>query len=82
MTVKTLFWVSGWTGHQVFNSDEGGTENLKASSRENRCFFDIRFQFQEQRKITIPTSISRDIWSLKIRGHVENVHFSLQFLNK
>ena len=35
-----------------------------------------------QRKISIPTSISRDIWSLKTRRRVENVHFSLQLLNK
>ena len=41
-----------------------------------------RHIFERQRKITIPTSISRDIWSLKTRGRVENVHFSLQLLNK
>ena len=38
--------------------------------------------FERQRNITIPTSISRDIWSLKTQGRVENVHFSLQLLNK
>ena len=38
--------------------------------------------FERQRKVTIPTSISRDNWSLKTRGRVENVHFSLQLLNK
>ena len=31
--------------------------------------------FERQRKVTIPTSISRDIWSLKTRGRVENVNF-------
>ena len=41
-----------------------------------------RYIFERQRKITIPTSISRDIWSIKSRGRVENVHFSLQLLNK
>ena len=38
--------------------------------------------FERQRKIAIPTSISGGIWSFKIRGRVENVHFSLQLLNK
>ena len=38
--------------------------------------------FERQRKITIPASISRDIWSLKTRGRVENVHFSLQLLKR
>ena len=30
--------------------------------------------FERQRKVTIPTSISRDIWSLRTRDRVENVH--------
>ena len=63
-------------------------------SRRNRDWFALVFKvkfgsreacevnFERQRKITIPTSISRDIWSLKTRGRVENVHFSLQLLNK
>ena len=38
--------------------------------------------FERQRKITIPTSISRDICFLKTRGRLENVDFSLQLLNK
>ena len=29
----------------------------------------------KDRKVTIPTSISRDIWSLKTQGRLENVHF-------
>ena len=41
-----------------------------------------RYIFEKQRKITIPTSISRDIWSLKTRDRVEIVHFSSQLLNK
>ena len=38
--------------------------------------------FEMQRKTTIPMSIFLDIWSLKTRGRVENVDFSLQLLNK
>ena len=34
------------------------------------------------KKITIPASISLDIWSLKTQIRVEHVHFSLQLLNK
>ena len=41
-----------------------------------------RYIFERQRKITIPSGISRDIWSLKTRGRVENVNFPLQLLNK
>ena len=60
---------------------------MKYSRRNRDCFalvFKVEFGSSErQREITIPTSIiSRDIWSLKTRGRVENVHFSLQLLNK
>ena len=63
-------------------------------SRRNRDCFALVFEekfgsreacevnFERQRKITILASISRDIWSLKTRGRVENVHVSLQLLNK
>ena len=51
--LKRLFWGSDWRGggggeHKVFSPlQEGNRKFLEAAQGGNRCFFDIRFQFQE-----------------------------------